>query len=175
MDEGRNGFLEIGRITGPHGVRGKVRVATYSGDPVGVLGVTRVALSGGRDRAASAPREFDVLASQRAGRCAVLALRGIDSPEAAAGLAGARVSVRREELPALPEDEFYWSDAVGCAVVDKEGSVLGEVTAVLPGPAHDWLVIRRDGGDGYLPVVAAFVHTVDIAARRIVATPPEGW
>lgn len=159
-------LLEVGRVAGLHGVRGKVKVAMHSGDADGVLQVRRVWLSG---------REYEVVEAQRSGGCAVFSLKGVDSPEAAQALNGARVSVLREELPELPEGEFYWVDAVGCAVVDEAGRILGEVTGVAPGPAHDWLVIRRNGEEAYLPVVEAFLRSVDIPARRIVASPPEGW
>jgi 16S rRNA processing protein RimM len=162
-------------VTGPHGVRGKIRVAMYSGDVAGVLGVSRVALAGGGGPEPEDGREFDVEAVQRAGGCAVFSLRGVDSLDAAGSLRGARVSVRRDALPPLPEGEFYWEDAVGCAVVTREGVVLGEVTGVLPGAAHDWLVVRRAADEAYLPVVAAFLRSVDVSARRIVASPPEGW
>lgn len=174
MDRGRQEFIEIGRVAGPQGVRGKVRVAMHSGDPAGVLGVRRVWLSG---VPAGGPggREYEVVEARRSGGCAVFSLKGVETPEAAKALAGARVSVRRDDLPDLPEDEFYWVDAVGCSVVSETGEPLGEVTGVLPGPAHDWLVVRRDGEEAYLPVVGAFVRSVDVRARRITASPPEGW
>jgi 16S rRNA processing protein RimM len=159
-------LLEVGRVTGPQGVSGKVRVAMHSGDPGGMMNLRRVWLSG---------REFEVIEAQRAGGCAVFSLKGVDTPEAARALTGAPMSVLREDLPALAEDEFYWVDAVGCVVVDEAGETIGEVTGVAPGPGHDWLVVRRDSGEAYLPVVEAFVRSVDIAARRIVASPPEGW
>ncbi len=168
-------WVEVGRVAGPHGVRGKVRVTMYSGDAAGVLAAPRVALRGAGSQGTDGIREFDVEAAHRSGGCAVFSLRGVDSAEAARRLRGARVSVRRDALPALPEDEFYWEDAVGCAVVDDGGAVLGEVTAVLPGPAHDWLVVRRGGEEAYLPVVAVFLRSVDVASRRIVASPPPGW
>ena len=160
-------LLEVGRVTGPHGIRGKLRVQLYSGDAGGAFQVRRVWLS---------DREFEVVEAQRAGGCALFSLRGIDSEEEARDLAGARVSVLREELPDLPEDEFYWVDAVGCSLVDEAGEPIGEVTGVMSGAAHDWLVVvRPDGEEAYLPVVEAFVRKVDIPARRIVASPPEGW
>ena len=65
---------------------------------------------------------------------------------------------------------------VGCLVVDEAGAPLGEVVAVEPGAAYDYLVVRRPGAEErYLPVVEAFVRKVDTAARRVVASPPEGW
>ena len=130
----------------------------------------------GHGAAPGAIGDYEVVTAQRAGGCAVFSLKGIDSIEAAETLVKAVVSVRYEELPSLPEDEFYWVDAVGCLVVDEAGAPLGEVVAVEPGAVYDWLVVRRPGGeDGYLPVVEAFLRKVDTAARRVVASPPEGW
>jgi len=189
-------FLDIGRVIGLHGVRGKVKVAAFSGDPGGVLSAKTLRLSGGRPTpvgnalpgvprsrknrghgtAPGAVGDYEVLTAQRAGGCAVFSLKGIDTVEAAETLVKAVVSVRYDELPSLPEDEFYWIDAVGCLVVDEAGAPLGEVVAVEPGAAYDYLVVRRPGGeDGYLPVVEAFLRKVDTAARRVVASPPEGW
>lgn len=169
-------YLDIGRVTGLHGVRGKIKVAAFSGDPSGVLAAKTLRLSGGRGTAPGGAGDYEVVAAQRAGGCAVFALSGIDTVEAAERLVKAVVSVRHDELPPLPEDEFYWVDAVGCLVVDESGAPLGEVVAVEPGAAYDFLVVRRPGGeDGYLPVVAAFLRKVDTAARRVVASPPEGW
>ena len=168
-------FLDVGRIVGLHGVRGKVKVAVLSGDPTGVLAARTLRLSVEGASPGNA-EEYEVLTAQRAGGCAVFALKGIDTLVAAERLVKSTVSVRREELPSLPEGEFYWVDAVGCLVLDDTGALLGEVAGVEPGAAHDWLVIRRTGAeDGYLPLVAAFVRKVDTAARRVIATPPEGW
>ena len=169
-------YLDIGCVIGLHGVRGKVKVAAFSGDPSGVLAAKTLRLTGGRGTAPGAAGDYEVVTAQRAGGCAVFSLKGVDTIEAAEKLVKAVVSVRREELPSLPGDEFYWVDAVGCLVVDEGGAPLGEVIAVEPGAAHDWLVVRRPGGeDGYLPVAAAFLRKVDTAARRVVASPPEGW
>jgi len=170
----RKGFIEVGRVTGLHGVRGKIKVAPLSGDPSGLLAAKSLRFDGVREPVAAI--EHEVVTAHRAGGCAVFTLKGIESSEAAETLAGAAVSMRRDELPPLPEDEFYWADLVGCAVVDEGGSPLGEVVSVEPGQAHDWLVVRRSGGEeGLLPVVAAFLRSVDVAARRVVAAPPEGW
>jgi 16S rRNA processing protein RimM len=169
-------FLDIGRVIGLHGVRGKVKVAAFSGDPEGVLAAKALRLTGGRGMAPGAVGNYEVVTAQRAGGCAVFALLGIDTIEAAEPLVKAVVSVRYEELPSLPEDEFYWVDAVGCLVADEAGAPLGVVVAVEPGAAYDYLVVRRPGGENaYLPVVAAFVRKVDTAAQRVIASPPEGW
>ena len=169
-------FIDVGRVVGLHGVRGKVKVAAFSGDPSGVLAAKALRLTGGRGTAPGAAGDYEVVTAQRAGGCAVFSLKGIDTVDAAEPLVKAVVSVRCDALPPLPEDEFYWIDAVGCLVVVEAGAKLGEVVAVEPGAAYDYLVVRRPGGeDAYLPVVEAFLRKVDTAARRVVASPPEGW
>ena len=67
-------------------------------------------------------------------------------------------------------------DARGVAdAVDAAGKRVGEIAAVEGGPAHDWLVIRREDGEYLLPMVSAFIREVDVPGRRIVVAPPEGW
>jgi 16S rRNA processing protein RimM len=176
MERGREGFLEIGRVIGLHGVRGKVKVAAFSGDPSGVLAAKALRLTGGRGTPPGVVGTYEVVTAQRTGGCAVFSLRGIDTVGAAEPLVKAVVSVRHDALPSLPEGEFYWIDAVGCLVVDEAGATLGEVVTVEPGAAYDYLVVRRPGGeDAYLPVVEAFLRKIDTAARRVVVSPPEGW
>ena len=122
-------YLDIGRVIGLHGVRGKIKVAAFSEDPSGVLAAKALRLSGGRGMTPGAVGNYEVATAQRTGGCAVFSLRGIDSIEAAEPLVKAVVSMRYEALPPLPEDEFYWVDAVGCLVVDEAGAPLGEVVA----------------------------------------------
>ncbi len=169
-------FVEIGRVVGPHGVRGKVKVEAWSGDPAGLLSARRIRISE-RTAGEVAPfRECTVKAAHRSGGCAVLLLEGVDTAEDAAGLRGCSVSIRRSELPPPGEDEFYWVDLVGCEIADRSGRRLGEVTGVAGGPAHDWLVVSRgEGREAMLPLVDAFIRKIDLERRRITADPPEGW
>ncbi|GAB4365076.1 MAG: ribosome maturation factor RimM [Deltaproteobacteria bacterium] len=168
--------VEIGRIVGTHGVRGKVKVDPWSGDPAGLLAARRVRVTPPRAGANGQDREYEVKAAHRSGGCAVLHLAGIDSAEEAEGLRGFAVSIRRSQLPAPGKDEYYWIDLIGCEVADPQGRVLGKVTGVTEGPAHDWLAVSRGAGEeSMLPLVGAFIRQVDLDRRRITADPPEGW
>ncbi len=169
-------FLEAGLVVAVHGVEGRIRVRAISGDPAGLLGASTLRLWRKPCRDIRESRDFEVNAAQRSGGCAVFSLKEIDTLDAAKALVGARVSIRREELPPPGEDEYYVADLVGCSVVGEDGGPLGRVESVVSGPAHDWLSIRRAGGEeALLPVVSVFVREVDVAGRRIVVTPPEGW
>lgn len=168
--------MEIGRVTGPHGVKGKVKVSAFSGDPAGLLSAGAVRFRGAAaEGTPSGTRDFEVRTARPLGGCAVLSLEGIGSAAEARAWTGAWVAVPRDALPPAGEDEYYWADLVGCEVVDCEGAAIGPVVRVEGGAAHDWLVILRRGEEALLPVVGAFIVTIDLPGRRIVASPPAGW
>ncbi len=169
------GMVQVGRVARPHGMEGKIRVKTHSGDPSALLQVRTVRLSAACAIGEERVRDFWVRAARPQGGFAVFSLEGIDSPESAAGWSGAIVSVPRGELPPTAEGEYYWVDLIGCEAVDASGKRLGEVAALEEGPAHDWLVIRREEGESLLPMVSAFIREVDVPGGRIVVIPPEGW
>ena len=101
-------------------------------------------------------------------------LTGIATREEAEALKGTRLYAPRDRLPPLADDEFYHADLIGLAVVDTGGAPLGTVRAVLDHGAGDILEIARPGApDLLLPFTRAAVPTVDLAAGRIVADPPE--
>ena len=168
-------YLEVGRVAGAHGTAGKIRVKAYSGDPSGLLRARTLRLTAEHPAEEGRTRDFEVRTAQPQGGLAVFSLGGVDSREAAAEWSGASVSVSRAELPPPGEDEYYWADLVGCEAVDAAGNRVGEIVSVQGGRAHDWLVIRRDGGEFLLPIVSSFLREVDIPGRRIVVAPPEGW
>jgi 16S rRNA processing protein RimM len=167
--------VEIGRVLGPHGASGKVRVKVHSGNPAGLLGVRSLTLSAEGPDGEARCAEFAVRTAQPRGGFAVFSLEGIDSPDEARKWLGASASVSREELPRPEEGEYYWVDLIGCEVVGAAGDRIGEVAGLEEGPAHDWLSVRRADGEFLLPMVSEFIREVDIARRRVVAVPPEGW
>jgi 16S rRNA processing protein RimM len=167
--------IEVGRVAGPHGVAGQIRVKPYSKDPSGLLAVRTVRLSAKGGGGANRVGDFEVKTAKPQGGFAVFSLGGIDTPEEAKEWSGALVSVLWEELPPPEEGEYYVTDLIGCEVVDAAGIRVGELVGVEEGPAHDWLVIRREKGESLLPMVSEFVREVDVAGRRIVVAPPEGW
>ncbi|HEY3490578.1 MAG TPA: ribosome maturation factor RimM [Candidatus Deferrimicrobiaceae bacterium] len=170
-------LIAVGRVVGLHGVSGKLKVNLFSGDPSGMRQVKNVRLSApATEGAARRQQTFEVISAQRVRGCAVFHLKGIDSVEAAQSWMGAEAAVPRDELPEPDAGEYYVNDLIGCEMVGEDGGVIGKVADVMPGPAHDWLQVRRtDGGEAFLPLIEAFVREVDIPSRRIRVSPPEGW
>ena len=102
-------------------------------------------------------------------------LTGVATREEAEALKGTRLYAPRDRLPPLGDDEFYHADLIGLAWSTPAAPPLGTVRAVLDHGAGDILEIARPGApDLLLPFTLAAVPTVDLAARRIVADPPDG-
>lgn len=157
----------VAAVAGAFGVRGEVRLKSFTSEPSAIADYSPFTDDGGRayDLALGAPIKGGFAAR----------LSGVTSKEAADALRGTRLYVPRDRLPALPDDEFYHADLIGLEVVDTGGVVLGCVRAVLDHGAGDLLEVTGTGSRTFLlPFTRAAVPTVDIAAERIVADPPEG-
>ncbi|GAB1377757.1 ribosome maturation factor RimM [Pararhodobacter sp.] len=158
----------VGAIAGAFGVRGEVRLKSFCAQPEAIAAYAPLWSEDGK-------RQFSVRLGQAIPNGFSARLSGIDTREEAEALKGLRLFADRERLPALPDDEFYHADLIGLTVLDTGGAVLGRVSAVLNHGAGDILEIQRPGkGNALLPFTLAVVPTVDLAAGRIIADPPEG-
>jgi 16S rRNA processing protein RimM len=103
------------------------------------------------------------------GKGVVAKLKGCDDRDAAAALMGMNIAIRREQLPAATEGEYYWADLVGLAVSNLEGVSLGVVEQLLETGANDVLVVVQGDVERLLPFVQGqFVKEVDLTNRRII-------
>lgn len=159
----------VGQIGGAFGVRGELRLKSFCADPEAIADYGPYRLDDGRAVATL------VLTGRIKGGFSAR-MDGVTTKEQADALKGARLSVPRSALPALPDDEFYHSDLIGLEVVDTGGAALGRVKAVQDHGAGDLLEIHAPGASAtvLLPFTRAIVPTVDLSAGRIIADPPEG-
>jgi 16S rRNA processing protein RimM len=156
----------IGRIARAHGVQGEVGVRptgpTLATLPPGTALVAR--LADGEEVAL-------VLARRRGSdERPILAFQDLCDPEAAAGLAGAELTVSVDRLPALEPDTHYVRDLVGCEVLAGD-ETLGRVVDVLTAPANDALEVDGPRGRLLLPFTADALREVDVPSRRLVVRP----
>ena len=135
--------IRLGQITGAHGVKGWVKVHSFTEPRTNLLGYRHWQLEH-RGRTIA----VEVLAGRESGRRLIARLAGIDDRDEAAGLTGAAITVPRSELPELAPDEFYWADLEGLAVRNSAGDRLGTVTGLIATGANDVLVL--DGSDQHL-------------------------
>ncbi len=160
----------VGRIGRPHGIKGEVTVEPRTDEPDERFAPGAVLLLD--DPGASLVVERTHWHSGRL----LVTFQGVTDRNAAEALRGTLVHVERaeDELPEDPE-EFYDSSLEGCAVVLRDGTVVGEVVDVVHLPAQDLLAVRREGrSEVLIPFVEQLVPEVDLAARVIVVDPPGG-
>lgn len=152
----------LGRISGLFGVRGWVKVYSYTDPREAVLNYGRWLLSG-----KNGWREATVAEGKRHGKTVIVRIEGYDERDAAAGLIGTEIGVPRDELPETGDDQYYWSDLEGLRVVDREGAVLGKVDYLLETGANDVMVVKGEQ-ERLIPfVIDKVVLGVDLAKGEI--------
>ncbi|SDE31745.1 ribosome maturation factor RimM [Limimaricola pyoseonensis] len=159
----------VGRLAGAFGVRGEVRLKSFCAEPEAIADYVPLTTAEGREF-----RQV-VITGQTSGALTAR-IDGITSKEEADALKNTDLLAPRDRLPALPDDEFYHADLIGLPVFDTGGAALGRVKSVLNHGAGDLLEVLppRASATVLLPFTREAVPTVDIAAGRIVADPPEG-
>lgn len=160
----------VGRIGRPHGIRGEVTVEPRTDEPDERFAPGAVLSVDGPVSALVVDHTH-----WHSGRLLVT-FAGVHDRNAAEALRGLLLHVERaaDELPDDPE-EYYDSALVDCAVELSDGSPVGVVTEVVHLPGQDLLAVRTpDERDVLVPFVEPIVPIVDVAARRIVITPPPG-
>jgi 16S rRNA processing protein RimM len=158
----------IARIGAAHGVRGDVRLWTFTEQPKAVQDY-------GPLETADGSRRFIITGLRAAKDCLVASIEGVVTRDQAEALNGTELYVARAQLPAPAEDEFYHADLIGLRASDPSGTPLGTVIAVQNFGAGDLLEIQPpdQGGTVMVPFKPNIVPTVDVAGGRIVIDPPQ--
>jgi len=158
----------LGVITGAHGVRGAVRVKSFTAEPADVARYGPL-----EDESGERQLKLSVTGSVKGVLIARLA--GIDDRDQAEALRGLRLYLSRDALPPPGKDEYYHADLIGLDAALADGTPLGQVRAVHDFGAGDTLEIEREAGPPIMvPFTRAVVPTVDLAAGRLVLDPPPG-
>ena len=153
----------VARLGAAHGVRGEVKLWSFTAEPAAVAGYGPFETADGR--------VVEIEALRPAKEFFVARLKGVADRAAAERLRNAELFVPRERLPAPSDtDEFYHADLIGLAVVDASGAALGSVIAVHNFGAGDIIEVRRaERRDTVmLPFTQAAVPAIDVAGGRIV-------
>jgi 16S rRNA processing protein RimM len=153
-------FVPLGYISGVHGVKGWVKIHSWTRPREAIFDYRPWLL--GQDRHPVAIRQ-----GRRQGKALVAELPGVEDRETARSLVEMEIAVHREQLAQLEAGEFYWSDLVGLEVVTITGVVLGTVERLIETGANDVLIVRGDR-ERLLPfVMGQYITRVDLEAGRI--------
>ena len=159
----------VGVITGSHGVRGALRIKSFTAEPAHVAAYGKVTMGEGLNSV--------VLRVTGQAKGAVVAkIEGVTNRDVAQALKGTKLYVPRAALPEPEEDEYYYDNLVGLDVRSLEGGALGTIQAVHNYGAGDILDIRapegKDGGELMLPFTREVVPKVNLEAGYMVVNPP---
>jgi 16S rRNA processing protein RimM len=164
-------MILLGAIAGVHGVRGEVKVKSFTADPLAIATYGPLYDDDGR--------KFDLKLSQKAAKDTIVIakIEGIADRNAAEALKGTRLYAPREALPAIEDEtEFYAADLIGLAVEDRGGRKLGKVVDLADYGAGAVIAISGGPeGDFELPFADRFVPIVDLAGGKIVVDLPEDF
>ena len=160
-------WIELGRIGGPVGVQGWVRVQSFTDPPDRLLEFPRWDL-----RLAQGQRQVHRLLEGRwQGKALVVRLAEVSDRTSAEGLRGAMIEVRRKELPPAGERQYYRADLVGLAVRNLQGELLGSVDYFVDTPAHPLMVVRGER-EHWLPATPQHLRRVDLAGGTVLVDWP---
>ncbi len=165
MGRSRDERLCVGVIVGAHGVKGTVRVKSFTERPADVAGYGPVEDETGT-------RRFRLKPVGEAKGVVTATIDGVGDRTAAEALKGMRLYVPRTALPLPEEEEFYYSDLVGLTAVLADGFELGKVRGVFDFGGGDVIEVLGSGGTRMFPFTRAVVPVVDIAGGRLVVDPP---
>ncbi|MEX0373942.1 ribosome maturation factor RimM [Spiribacter pallidus] len=152
----------LGEVLGAHGVRGDLRIYSWTRPRENILEYSRWTLGAG-----SEAEQYKVAATRVQGRHLLARLQGVDHRDAAEALRGQPIVVGRDALPEKGDHEYYWWELKGLAVETRDGHGLGRVSGLMETGANDVLVV--DGEKRHLIPYAPgrYVESVDLAAGRM--------
>ena len=158
--------IKIGKIVNTVGLKGEVKVYNYS-DSIEIYETIESIYV--EDR-------LTVIENVRAQKnMVILKLEGADDRNAAEALRGKELYITEDDLPELPEGQYYVRDLIGMSVTEEDGNLLGHVTDVLQNTAQDIFEVESENGKKLLiPKVDQFVLDIDAEKREITVGLIEG-
>lgn len=157
----------MGVIAAVHGIRGQVKIKSFTADPQALFDYGTLSDSHGHPR-------YQLKPAGVSGKTLLAAIDGVTTREAAEALKGFKLYLNRDALPEPKEDEFYIEDLIGLTAVSPDGAAFGKITAIENYGAGDLIEITTPDGETEL---FAFTHEIfpeiDVAAGRAVIELPE--
>ena len=159
-------LMAVGRVARAHGIRGRILVAPFNEESEGLERVRTLWLA----RPGAEPAPHPVERAERVHLGYIFALQNLTDRDVAGALRGSEVSVARDELPKLDEDEVYTADLIGLSVRDTQGNPRGKIVDLEQAGPNELLVVRGPQGDALVPLAFFVELDGDVAVIEV----PEG-
>lgn len=165
LDTAQPEMLIVGRVLGPHGVRGEMRIDPLTDDPARFKSLRGASIGG---------RWYEVAACRLSAGRVLLKLEGVAEPDAIRALSGEYLRIPAEAAVPLPEGSYYYFQLVGLRAETTCGESLGTLVEVLPLAANDVYVVRGDRGEVLLPATREVIKEIDLSSSRLLVEPVPG-
>ncbi len=162
-------YVLLGKVTKVHGLRGEVKIFSFSGQPENFSGYKEIILAdnSGNLSAALAVERFRIQ-----GKTVIVQLASIKNREPAEAIVGKNVLLAKDLLPETDEDEYYWYQYEGKLVVDQSGQTIGRVASLFNNGAQDIMVVESGEKEILIPVTKNII--VDENDEQLIIDPPSG-
>jgi 16S rRNA processing protein RimM len=168
-DSNKNMFV-IGKVTATHGVRGQLRIVSYSGDFSTISKLKNIVLQGPDGEKES----VKITSSAMHCKKLLVTLQGYNDINQVQHLVGREIYAERGQLPELAEGEYYWCDLIGLTVVTAGGIHLGELYDIMATGSNDVYLVRSGEKEYLIPAIEDVVVEVNLAAGVMTVSPLEG-
>jgi len=161
-------LIQVGRVAGAFGVRGEVRITSFTAEPLALVDYKALVREDGSPG-------LTITSGRAAKGGVVVRAKDVETRDQAEALRGLKLFISRDRLPEPEEDEFYVTDLIGLALRSPDGEALGTIRSVQNFGAGDLLEIHppEGGATWYLPFTREAVPEVRIADGVVVAVKPE--
>ena len=156
-------LLHVGKISGVFGIKGWVKVFSFTGYREDILQYSPWLL-----KKNGVTKTIEIVTGQLQNQLVVAQIKGIDDRNAAEALMGWEIFIDKSQLPAAKQNEYYWSDLIGLQVENTEGVVLGVIDNLLETGANDVIIVQGEERQHAIPFLQPqIVLEVDLAARKM--------
>jgi 16S rRNA processing protein RimM len=158
----------LGEIGAAQGLKGEVRLRSYTQDPASIAGYGALEDEQGR--------AIEIEGVRGTPKALIARIKGVTTREGAEALTHTKLYIDRARLPAREEDEWYHLDLIGLAAIGQDGVAIGSVVGVHNFGAGDIIEIAPGGGGAtvLVPFTRDTVPEVDVEGGRLTLVPPEG-
>jgi 16S rRNA processing protein RimM len=163
-----NDRVLLGEIGAAQGLKGEVRLRSYTQDPAAIARYGALDDEHGRT--------IEIESLRATPKALIARIKGVTTREAAEALNHTKLYIARALLPERDEEEWYHADLIGHAVIDSQGEPIGAVVAVQNFGAGDLIEVKpaKGGPTVLIPFTRATVPEVDVEGGRLILIPPEG-
>ncbi|MDD2365429.1 MAG: ribosome maturation factor RimM [Desulfuromonadaceae bacterium] len=163
-------LVPVGKIIGTHGIKGLLKVFSYSGNIKSLQSAPSAFLKGSD----GALREYSIKTVSTHSGGFILGFDGFTDINQVLSLNGSDLCIKKSDLPILDEDEYYWRDLIGLSVFVDNGELLGTLVDIFETGSNDIYVVRSESKEYLIPSIGDVIKHIDVTGKKMVITPLDG-